>query len=165
MPNPANDPPPEIPVTLCDIANAIERGAAMSLDKMKSFFFRDAQAPSPRRLDGRSEVLLAASMKMLAEQEPGWITMQEAKMLHLPVTPMRSASWTRWESAILRPLRPKSPADASSSLCLSKGGCISCAMADTTRARDCYREERLSHRLDGRANFTAANSFGPEGRG
>ena len=56
----------------------------MSLDKMKSFFFRDAQAPSPRRLDGRSEVLLAASMKMLAEQEPGWITMQEAKMLFSP---------------------------------------------------------------------------------
>jgi hypothetical protein len=32
------------------------------LDKVKSFFFQDAQPPSPRRLDGRSEVLLAASM-------------------------------------------------------------------------------------------------------
>jgi hypothetical protein len=51
------------------------------LDKVKSFFVRGAPPPSPRRLDGRSRLLLAASMKMLPDGEPGWITMPEAKTL------------------------------------------------------------------------------------
>jgi hypothetical protein len=52
------------------------------LDWVKSVFIRGA--PPPRRLDGRSKVLLAASMKILADEEPGWITMQEAKTLFSP---------------------------------------------------------------------------------
>ncbi len=54
------------------------------LGKVKSLFSQNAQPPSQRRLDGRSKGLLAASMKMLADEEPGWIAMQEAKRLFSP---------------------------------------------------------------------------------
>jgi hypothetical protein len=37
--------------------------------------------PPPRRLDGRSKTLLAALIKMLPCDEPGWITTKEAKSL------------------------------------------------------------------------------------
>jgi hypothetical protein len=37
--------------------------------------------PSARRLDGRSKTLLAASIKALAYETPGWITDKEAKQL------------------------------------------------------------------------------------
>jgi hypothetical protein len=38
-------------------------------------------APSARRLDGRSKTLLAASIKTLPYEMPGWITDKEAKQL------------------------------------------------------------------------------------
>jgi hypothetical protein len=38
-------------------------------------------APSARRLDGRSKTLLAASIKALSYETPGWITNKEAKQL------------------------------------------------------------------------------------
>jgi hypothetical protein len=38
-------------------------------------------APSTRRLDGRSKTLLAASIKALPHETPGWITNKEAKQL------------------------------------------------------------------------------------
>jgi hypothetical protein len=38
-----------------------------------------------RRLDGRSEPLLEASMRMLSHEERGWITMKEAASLFSPV--------------------------------------------------------------------------------
>jgi hypothetical protein len=41
--------------------------------------------PAPRRLDGRSRVLLGASIKMLPYDEPGWITSKEAKSLFSPM--------------------------------------------------------------------------------
>jgi hypothetical protein len=46
--------------------------------------FRTGAPPAPRRLDGRSKVLLIASLKMLPEEEPGWIAMKEAKTLFSP---------------------------------------------------------------------------------
>jgi hypothetical protein len=51
------------------------------LDYLKAFFRPGAPPPEPRRLDGRSKPLLAASLKMLPDEEPGWITMKEAKTL------------------------------------------------------------------------------------
>ena len=51
------------------------------LDYLKAFFRSGAPLPEPRRLDGRSKPLLTASLKMLPEEEPGWITMKEAKIL------------------------------------------------------------------------------------
>jgi hypothetical protein len=44
-----------------------------------------AVVPSPRRLDGRSKTLLAASIKMLPYDEPAWITSKEAKFLFSPM--------------------------------------------------------------------------------
>jgi hypothetical protein len=52
----------------------------------KSLFSQGAaEAPSPRRLDGRSKTLLAASIKMLPYDEPGWITSKEARQLFSPM--------------------------------------------------------------------------------
>jgi hypothetical protein len=51
------------------------------LDYLKAFFRPGAPPPEPRRLDGRSKPLLAASLKMLPDEEPGWMTMKEAKTL------------------------------------------------------------------------------------
>ena len=53
--------------------------------RLKSFFSRGSvQPPAPRRLDGRSKALLTASIKMLPYEEPGWITMKEARTLFSP---------------------------------------------------------------------------------
>jgi hypothetical protein len=52
----------------------------------KSLFSdRSVVVPAPRRLDGRSKTLLAASIKMLPYDEPGWITSKEAKSLFSPM--------------------------------------------------------------------------------
>jgi hypothetical protein len=51
------------------------------LDYLKAFVRPGAPPPAPRRLDGRSKNLLAASLKTLPEEEPGWTTMKEAKTL------------------------------------------------------------------------------------
>jgi hypothetical protein len=55
----------------------------MSLwDRWKSLLSRGSpSAPSARRLDGRSRTLLAASIKALPYETPGWITNKEAKQL------------------------------------------------------------------------------------
>jgi len=42
-------------------------------------------APTARRLDGRSKALLAASIKALPYEMPGWITNKEAKQLFSPM--------------------------------------------------------------------------------
>ena len=53
---------------------------------LKSLFRGGSSAvPSPRRLDGRSKALLAASIKMLPYDEPGWIINKEAKSLFSPM--------------------------------------------------------------------------------
>jgi hypothetical protein len=52
---------------------------------MALFSGRSVVAPPPRRLDGRSKTLLAASIKMLPDDEPGWITSREAKSLFSPM--------------------------------------------------------------------------------
>jgi hypothetical protein len=43
-----------------------------------------ASADGARRLDGRSATLLTASLKMLPQEESGWITMKEARTLFSP---------------------------------------------------------------------------------
>jgi hypothetical protein len=55
----------------------------MSLwDWWKSLLSRGSPpAASTRRLDGRSKTLLAASIKALPYETPGWITSKEAKQL------------------------------------------------------------------------------------
>jgi hypothetical protein len=50
----------------------------MGLFKFLNIFSRRPCVPAPRRLDGRSRALLAASFRSLRDGEPGWITMQEA---------------------------------------------------------------------------------------
>jgi hypothetical protein len=42
-------------------------------------------ALSAQRLDGRSQTLLAASIKVLPYETPGWITNKEAKQLFSPM--------------------------------------------------------------------------------
>jgi hypothetical protein len=54
------------------------------LDRLKAFFRLNSLPPAPRRLDGRSKALLAASFNMLPDEEPGWITMMEAATLFSP---------------------------------------------------------------------------------
>jgi hypothetical protein len=54
------------------------------LDRLKAFFRLGVLPTAPRRLDGRSKALLAASFKMLPNEEPGWITMEEAATLFSP---------------------------------------------------------------------------------
>jgi hypothetical protein len=51
------------------------------LKYVKALFGAAPPPPAPRRLDGRSATLLTASLKMLPEEEPGWITMNEARTL------------------------------------------------------------------------------------
>ena len=58
------------------------------LDRLKAFFRLGVLPPALRRLDGRSKALLAASFKMLPDEEPGWITMKEAAA---PFSPERDA--------------------------------------------------------------------------
>jgi hypothetical protein len=50
----------------------------------RSLFLGRATPNAPRRLDGRSKTLLAASMKILADDEPGWITIKEEVSLFSP---------------------------------------------------------------------------------
>ena len=59
----------------------------MSLwDWWKSLLLQGSpSAPSARRLDGRSKALLAASIKTLPYETPGWITNREAKQLFSPM--------------------------------------------------------------------------------
>jgi hypothetical protein len=54
------------------------------LDRLQAFFRLSVLPPAPRRLDGRSTALLAASFTMLPDEEPGWITMKEAATLFSP---------------------------------------------------------------------------------
>jgi hypothetical protein len=56
------------------------------LDFLKALFRAPAPPPGPRRLDGRSKALLAASLKFLRDEEPGWIALQEAKTLFSPAS-------------------------------------------------------------------------------
>jgi hypothetical protein len=51
------------------------------LDRLKAFFRLGVLPPAPRRLDGRSKALLAASFYVLPDEEAGWITMNEAATL------------------------------------------------------------------------------------
>ena len=52
------------------------------MDWWKSLLLQGSpSAPSARRLDGRSKTLLAASIKALPYETPGWITNKEAKQL------------------------------------------------------------------------------------
>jgi hypothetical protein len=51
------------------------------VDFLKTLFKAPTAPQGPRRLDGRSRALLAASLKFLRDEEPGWITMPEAKTL------------------------------------------------------------------------------------
>jgi hypothetical protein len=53
-------------------------------DRLKAFFRLGVLPPAPRRLDGRSTALLAASFEMLPDEEPGWITMKEVVALFSP---------------------------------------------------------------------------------
>ena len=56
------------------------------LSSLKSLFFGgETRTPPARRLDGRSKVLLSASLERLPIEEPGWITMQEANALFSPM--------------------------------------------------------------------------------
>jgi hypothetical protein len=54
------------------------------LKYMKALFGAVPPPPGPRRLDGRSATLLVASLKFLPDEEPGWITMKEARTLFSP---------------------------------------------------------------------------------
>jgi hypothetical protein len=54
------------------------------LDQLKSLFHRSDEPPAPRRLDCRSKEVLAASIKMIPQEERGWITIQEAAVLFSP---------------------------------------------------------------------------------
>jgi hypothetical protein len=55
------------------------------LDFLKSLVVKGGPTPpSPRRLDGRSKTLLAASIKLMPADVPGFITMHEAKTLFSP---------------------------------------------------------------------------------
>jgi hypothetical protein len=56
------------------------------VDFLKAWFRSPTPPPGPRRLDGRSKALLAASLRFLRDEEPGWITLQEAKTLFSPVS-------------------------------------------------------------------------------
>jgi hypothetical protein len=55
------------------------------LSRLKNFFTQGSiGVPSARRLDGRGKTLLAASIKVLPYEEPGWITSKEAWQLFSP---------------------------------------------------------------------------------
>jgi hypothetical protein len=104
------------------------KGAIMDLfDYLKAFFRPGAPPPAPRRLDGKSKILLAASLKMLPEEEPGWITVKEAKtFFHRRVTHMHSARWMKPGRLTWAPSHQLQGTSNSSS-CRSRGGFTSCA--------------------------------------
>jgi hypothetical protein len=52
---------------------------------LKALFKTPVVPSGSRTLDGRSKVLLAASLRFLRDEQPGWITMREAKILFSPV--------------------------------------------------------------------------------
>jgi hypothetical protein len=55
-------------------------------DWWKSLLLQGSPSPpSAQRLDGRSKALLAASLKVLPYETPGWITNKEAKQLFSPM--------------------------------------------------------------------------------
>jgi hypothetical protein len=55
-------------------------------DRWRAFYSCGSiEAPSARRLDGRSKALLTASIKMLPFKERGWITSKEARLLFSPM--------------------------------------------------------------------------------
>ena len=55
-------------------------------DWWKSLLLQGAPSGlSTQRLDGRSKTLLAASIKALPHETPGWITNKEAKQLFSPM--------------------------------------------------------------------------------
>jgi hypothetical protein len=56
----------------------------MNLWHLLSSAFRTVKSPPERRLDGRSEPLLAASIKMEPWDERGWVTFDEAASLFSP---------------------------------------------------------------------------------
>jgi hypothetical protein len=80
----------------------------MSLwDWWKSLLLQGSpSAPSARRLDGRSKTLLAASIKVLPYETPGWITTRRRRSPFHPWTmTMRLAKCMRPAKAILPTLR------------------------------------------------------------
>jgi hypothetical protein len=56
------------------------------LNFLKTLFRAPTPPPGPRRLDGRSKAVLAASLKFLRDEEPGWITLPEAKTVFSPAS-------------------------------------------------------------------------------
>jgi len=54
------------------------------MDQLKSLVRRSDEPSATRRLDGRSEELLAVSIKMMPYDERGWITIKEATILFSP---------------------------------------------------------------------------------
>jgi hypothetical protein len=66
------------------------------LDRLRAFFRPSAPPSAPRRLYGRSKALLAASFNILPDEEPGWITIMEARLcFRRSATHTLSASWMR----------------------------------------------------------------------
>jgi hypothetical protein len=67
-------------------AGSRDEGRMSLRDWWKSLWSRGSPSgPSTQRLDGRSKALLAASIKMLPYETPGWITNKEAKQLFSPM--------------------------------------------------------------------------------
>jgi hypothetical protein len=64
----------------------MRRGHMSLWDWWKSLLLQGARTgPSTQRLDGRSKTLLAASIKALPYETPGWITNKDAKQLFSPM--------------------------------------------------------------------------------
>ena len=79
--------------------------------------------PSPRRLDGRSKALLAASIKMLPYDEPGWIMNKEAKSLFSPMDDQYTfGEMDEVGKQNMQALRPAQATDVSSNSCRLKSG-------------------------------------------
>jgi hypothetical protein len=97
-------------------------------DKLKSLYFdRSIEPLTPRRLDGRSKALLAASIKScLAKSEAGSRSMRPEVYFRQWMLNMPLARWMRKESSISRPLREKQTIAVVSNLCpATRGGSIS----------------------------------------
>jgi len=70
-----------VTLILKSIRGSSDEGHIMGLwEWWKSLLLQGSPSASPaRRLDGRSKTLLAASIKTLPYETPGWITNKEAK--------------------------------------------------------------------------------------